>query len=192
MTQTQGLNNAPSWITLGVIILALVGMTGYSLVYRMDHTSLTQHREQSSAPSREDMMGMVGQLMQRLEENPQDETTLRTLGQAFMRMQAWEQSERFWTRLLNLHPEDVQARQQLAQTLFRQERYQAAAEELKQVLAREPDNAYAMFNVGVLLTHYLDQKDAGRAYFQHILDSPSAGPELKEQAREQIETSNGG
>ncbi|MDZ7762413.1 MAG: tetratricopeptide repeat protein [Desulfovermiculus sp.] len=161
-------------------------------MYRLEHPSLTRVVHQNQSGGEEDMMGMIGQLMQRLEENPEDVSTLRTLGQVFMRMQAWSDAQRFWTRLLALEPEDVQARQQLSMCLFRQEKYAAAVDELQRVLSLEPDNAYALFNLGILHTHYLNEREKGRAYFEQVIESPHTGPELKDQAQEQLQNSNGG
>lgn len=177
---------------LGFVLVALVCMMGYSTLYRLEHPSLTRVVHQNQDSGQEDMMGMVGQLMNRLKENPEDVSTLRTLGQMFMRMQAWSEAERFWTRLLALQPEDVQARQQLSMCLFRQEEYAAAAHELKQVLEADSGNPHTLFNLGILHMYYLDDQQEGKKYFQQVIDSPQAEPELKDQAREQLTNSNGG
>lgn len=192
MNETNGDNSFIIWTGLGFVLVALVCMLGFSTLYRLEHPSLTRVVHQNQAGGQEDMMGMVGQLMQRLEENPEDVSTLRTLGQMFMRMQAWSEAQRFWARLLALEPEDVQARQQLSMSLFRQEEYAAAADELREVLKVDPDNPHAFFNLGILNMYYLDDPQEGQRYFQEVIDSPQAGPELKEQAREQLTNSNGG
>jgi cytochrome c-type biogenesis protein CcmH/NrfG len=172
--------------------VALVLMVGYSVAYRWANPSLTIHRSHSHAPEQNDMTDMIGSLMQRLEHNPEDADALRGLGQAFMRMQAWSQARRFWERLVAVEPGNTDARQRLAMCLFRLEEYAAAADELTQVLQTEPDNGYALFNLGVLYTHYLHDPKQGTAYFQSIVDSPGVSPEIKDQAQEQLEARNGG
>lgn len=192
MTGMNEVSKVPFHVTLVLVGAALLCMAAYSTLYRLEHPSLTRQRHAAHSQEQGDMMGMVGQLMQRLEKNPQDASALQGLGQAFMRMQAWSEAERFFRRLLEVNPDDVQARQQLSMCLFRQEEYSAAAEQLTKVLAAEPDNAYALFNLGVLSTHYLNNTQQGRDYFRQVLDSPQAEPDLKDQAREQLKITNGG
>ena len=192
MTETTRHKSITGNVGLGLVLLALVSMLGYSTLHRLENPSLTRVVHQNHSGGQEDMMGMVGQLMQRLEENPEDVSTLRMLGQVFMRMQAWSEARRFWSRLLALEPGDIQARQQLSMCLFRLEEYAAAEEELQQVVVEEPDNAFALFNLGILHMHYLDDPEKGQRYFQQVIESPQAGPDLKDQAREQLKNSNGG
>jgi cytochrome c-type biogenesis protein CcmH/NrfG len=180
-------NRLASVSAYGVLILALLLLVGYSVVYRVDHPSLTVHRHDAQSVDQEDMMAMVGQLMQRLEHDSEDITALHGLGQAFMRMEAWSEAQRFWMRLLTLEPDNTAARQHLAICLFRLQEYRAAAEELQHVLTIEPDNGNALFNLGILYAHYLQDADQGREYFERIIELPDAGTELKEQAREQLE-----
>lgn len=191
MLNMSGQNRLYPGLALGLVVLALVGMVGYSVAYHLHHPSLTREIEHTHSSGQEDMMGMVSQLMQRLEQDPEDTSALRGLGQAFMRMQAWSEAQRFWNRLLALEPENDQARQQLSMSLFRQGEYAAAADELRHILKSEPDNAYALFNLGILHSYYLQNEEKGRSYFQQVLNAPGAEPELQEQAQEHLK-SNGG
>lgn len=191
MTNMSSQNRLYSGLALGLVVLALMGMVGYSVAYRLHHPSLTREIEHTHSSGQEDMMGMVSQLMQRLEQDPEDTSALRGLGQAFMRMQAWSEAQRFWNRLLGLEPDNVQARQQLSMSLFRQEKYAAAEEELRHILNSEPNNAYVLFNLGILHTYYLENEEQGRSYFQQVLDAPGAEPELKEQAKEHLKKNGG-
>ncbi|MFO7876427.1 MAG: tetratricopeptide repeat protein [Desulfovermiculus sp.] len=191
MTEIRNQNRLYSGVALGLVVLALVAMVGYSVAYRLHHPSLTREIEHTHSSGQEDMMDMVSQLMQRLEQNPEDTSALRGLGQAFMRMQAWSEAQRFWNRLLDLEPDNVQARQQLAMSLFRQEKYAAAEEELSHILKSDPDNAFVLFNLGILHSYYLENQEQGRSYFQQVLDAPGAEPELKEQAQEHLKNNGG-
>lgn len=191
MTEMSSQNRLYFRLTLGLVVLALVAMVGYSVAYRLHHPSLTREIEHTHSSGQEDMMGMVSQLMQRLEQNPEDTTALRGLGQAFMRMQAWSEAERFWNRLLALKPDNIQARQQLAMSLFRQEKYAAAEEELRHILKSDPGNAFVLFNLGILHSYYLENEEQGRSYFQQVLDAPDAESELKEQAKEHLKKNGG-
>lgn len=187
MQKMNSRNGLVSVSAYGLLILALLLLVGYSVLYRLDHPGLTVHRHDAQSMEQEDMMGMVGQLMQRLEEDPEDITALRSLGRAFMRMEAWSEAQRFWIRLLDLRPENVSARQQLAMCFFRLGEYRAAAQELQQVLRIEPAHGHALFNLGILYAYYLQDITQGKEYFQRIIELPEAGTELKRQAREQLE-----
>ena len=189
MSEIRNRNSLSRSPALGLVVLGLVFIVGYAAFFHANNPSLTIHRHQAHEheQSREDVMGMIGQLMQRLEQNPKDVAALRDLGRAFMRMQAWAEAERFWNRLLELEPDNAAARQQLAMCLFRLQEFASAAKELKEVLKLDPDNGYALFNLGIINTHYLQDKEQGRKYFQKILDMQNAAPELKKEAQKQLE-----
>jgi len=174
-------------IVLCSMALCLAAMVVSSAVYRTSNPSLVREVEQSGADHGQDVMAMIGQLMQRLQENPQDPEILESLARAFSHMQAWDRAGQFWKRLLAVEPGNSQARQQLAMTLYRLQDFQGAAEQLQAVLQQEPDNAYAHFNLAILLARRLEAPDRAREHLQAVIDAPGTPEDLRQEARTRLE-----
>ena len=167
--------------------LCLLGMFGYSAAYRITHPSTVRTVQQSQhGGGGEEAMARIGRLMGRLQKNPRDAETLRQLAREFMAVQAWEQAGRFWERLVRLKPEDPAARESLALTYFHRQRFEKAAEQLRLLLDIRPDNLYAHYNLGLLYANYLAKQEKGKRHFEAVLDSPAAGGDLQDKAREQL------
>jgi Tfp pilus assembly protein PilF len=174
-------------VVLCSMALCLAAMVVSSAVYRTTNPSLVKEVEQSGADHGQDVMAMIGQLMQRLQENPQDPDILESLAMAFSRLQAWDRAGQFWKRLLAVEPGNTQARQQLAMTLYRQQDFQGAAGQLQAVLKQDPDDAYAHFNLAILFARHLEAPGRAREHLQAVIDAPGAPEELREEARTRLE-----
>ena len=93
-----------------VFLLACLGALLFAaVVYRVENPTIVQHEEQRQMPggggSMDKMgdMGAVSAMMKRLQDNPEDLETMRSLGMAFMEMQAWERALAFWDMVLERH-----------------------------------------------------------------------------------------
>jgi len=179
-------------LVLILVGICLLGVLGYSMVYRVQHPFLTQQRERpgqaSQQPSR-DNMGRIAELMSQIQENPRDVRALTEVARRFMSMNAFERAAKFWERVLRISPEDPEPRQGLAMCYYRLNRHQDAARQLRRVLELDPDNAYAHFNLGVLLTGYLEEPEKGREHFRQVLDAEGANAELRDRARRELSQS---
>jgi len=166
--------------------LSLVGMLIASVAYRIDHPSLTEHRDKGSQAQADAMMSRISGLMERLQDNPEDVEAMQQLGHIFMAMQAWDRAARFWERVLEHRPQDGHARKQLAMCYYQQQSYDDAARELKRVLRDASEDHYARFNLGVLLIHFLDQPAQGKAHLRQVAGAKSADEELRQKARQEL------
>ncbi len=165
---------------------ALVAMFVFAVNFRIQNPSLTQVVKQTSGPDQSRMMAMVGQLMEKLQEDPEDISTLRTLATVFMSLQEWKRARHFWQRLLEVDSGNVQARQELALVFFRLNEYTRAAEHLKKALELDPGNVYAHYNLGMIYTHYLDQKGKGRDHFRQLLKLNGVEEQLRQKAQDEL------
>jgi tetratricopeptide (TPR) repeat protein len=177
-------------LVLVLTAICLFSALGYSLVYRVQHPFLSKQREQprredSRQPSRE-AMDRVAELMGRIQENPQDVQALTEVARLFMSMRSFERAAKFWERVLRITPDKPGPRQWLAMCYFRLDRHEEAANQLRRVLELDPGNAYAHYNLGVLLTGYLDRPAKGRGHFRQVLRADGADAKLKDRARREL------
>jgi tetratricopeptide (TPR) repeat protein len=182
-------------LVLVITAICLLSMLGYSLVYRVQHPFLTKQQErsrgqQASQQDSRQAMDRVAELMSRIQENPEDVQALTEVARLFMSVQSFERAAKFWERVLRIEPERVGPRQRLAMCYFRLDRHEDAAGQLRKVLELDPDNAYAHYNLGVLLTRSLQQPEEGREHFRRVLDSDGADAELKNRARQELSRSS--
>ncbi len=184
--------NPGQTLVLGCVAVCLAAMVLTSAVYRTTNPSLVREVEQGGAEHGQDVMTMISQLMQRLQDNPQDPGILESLARAFTQMQAWDRAGMFWKRLLAVEPGNIQARQQLAMALYRQQDFQGAAGQLRSVLRIDPDNVYAHFNLAVLMATYLEAPDESREHLQAVIDNPEAPEDLRNEARNRLDALEAG
>lgn len=171
-------------VCLGALLFAAV-------VYRVENPTIVQHEEQRQMPGSGGMdkmgdMAEVTAMMKRLQENPEDLETMRSLGMTFMEMQAWERALAFWDMVLERHEHDVMALNQKGFCLFELEKYAEAAALFEQMLGIEPDNFHAHYNLGVIYKYYLEQPDTAAAHFQAVVDAAPDDPALVSNARREL------
>lgn len=170
---------------LATVALGLVLMFVSSFVYRISNPGLTVQR-QTEQQSGAAPMEMIGQLMSKLEENPRDVSTLRSLGRAFMSMQAWQRAASFWQRLLEIEPENKSAAHQLAMCYFRREEFGQAAETLEKIISLDPKSYHAHYNLGILYKHYLNDKDKAQRHLQKVINADEVQDELRQDAKKEL------
>ncbi|NCD24818.1 MAG: tetratricopeptide repeat protein [Deltaproteobacteria bacterium] len=168
---------------LAVVVFATV-------VYRVEHPSIVQHEERREMPGggmgNMDGMANISVMMKRLQDRPEDVDAMRSLGMAFMEMEAWDKAVSFWDMILNKTPDDVMALNQKGICLFEVKRFAEAADQFERMLAIEPANYHAHFNLGILYKHYLEQPDKAAGHFQTVIDAKPEDRELVESARREL------
>ncbi|BBD08366.1 tetratricopeptide repeat protein [Desulfovibrio ferrophilus] len=177
-----------------VLFIAVVGLAAtliWSVGYRADHPSMTMKPRQKQAADHSNEspmgdMGMITELMKKLEENPKDVHTLHTLGEQFMRMQAWDRAEALLARALVVEPSNVQVLNLLGITEFNLKRFEDAAGKFEMILELEPDNVMSKYNLGILYGHFLDNKTKAAGYLQSVIDSAGVDEQTRKQAQEAI------
>jgi cytochrome c-type biogenesis protein CcmH/NrfG len=165
-----------------------------SVNYRLENPSMTMtmRSNQGRAGMESGAMDRVGELMVQVRENPEDVPALLELGRLFFRMESYDNARAFLGRAVKLAPENGEALRLYGMTLFHAGDREGAAQAFAAMVELDPDNAAARYNLGVLQKHFLNKTEAARGQFQAVLETPEASEELKQKAREELESPHGG
>ena len=125
-------------------------------------------------------------LTQKLQANPNDAKILLELSKYFIELCEWKQAEYFLLHALIVEPSNPDILYLLGITQYNQGEYIDAVNSFKKVLIIEPDPS-AQYSLGLLYLYYLDEKNQGLQYLQHVIDNPKSTPEMK-QATQQLLT----
>jgi len=124
------------------------------------------------------------------QEDPRDTTARLNMGAVLVRAGAYAKAEEQFRAILQVAPEDDAAQVGLAVALRGQAdtqhtgRYEDARAILEKVLARDPHQISALFNLGVLYADYLKKPEEAQPLFQRFLDgAPSDHPARAEAQR---------
>lgn len=179
------------WTMAGLLVIIFLS----SVVFRLDNPSIrVQNRQaqQTQMPPQGMMgqngdMGAIGQLMQKMRDNPDDAEVLTELGHRLMMMGDSANAEIFLARALAQNPTNSTLIHMMGVNLHQMERYEESAEQFDLLLAIDPNNANAHYNLGMLYKHYLNRAAEAPAHFQAVLDAPDVNPDLAERARKELE-----
>ena len=197
-------------LVLAALLAALLAMFVGSFVYRMQGAGLVVEIK----PERGGMgggmggkgggmgggqmggggpMGMAGidmdhlrELMQTMEKNPNDPKVLLELGNTFMMMQAWDKALEFLDKAVKLTPGDLQAQKALGMVRFERKEYPLARKTFELVLAKDPSDVLAHYNLGVLLKHYMQKPAEGDQHFRRVVQLGAQNPEIMKSAQEEL------
>jgi tetratricopeptide (TPR) repeat protein len=176
-------------------LLACLGLMLFAAVsFRVENPTIVQHEERREMPGGGGMeqmggdMAAVSAMMKKLQENPEDIAAMRALGMSFMDMQAWDKAMSFWDMILERNQNDVMALNQKGFCLFELEKYAEAAEFFERMLAIEPQNFHAHYNLGVIYKYYLTQPEKAVAHFQAVIDAAPDDPGLVSNAQRELDS----
>lgn len=166
--------------------LCVVCLTLSVVYYRVTHPFLDIREVKVSHAAEQGPMADINSMMQTLDKNPDDIDALRALGNAFMRMKAWERAVTFWDRVLGLEPHDAMALNQKGVSQFQMREYKAASSTFENLLEVQPDNVYALFNLGVLYRHFLGEPSRGETYLRKILELTPENNDVLQAVQEEL------
>jgi cytochrome c-type biogenesis protein CcmH/NrfG len=171
------------------VCVGLAAMLGASFLYRLANPSLVQPGRAPAAQQEEHAgeMEIVGALMQKVQQNPNDAAALFALGQHFLDHSDWARAEGFLARAVVAAPADPQPLYMLGIAQYQQEAFDKAAETFERLIELDPQPA-ARYNLGILYRHYLKAEAKGNAHLKAIVDDPKAPEDLKAQARQELES----
>lgn len=139
------------------------------------------------------VMEQINQYKQRLEANPKDVEALIALGNANFDIQRFDKAKELYLRALEIEPENVLVRTDLASCYRNMGDVEQALKELDQVLSIDPKHENALYNMGVLLLNdKQDPKGAAAAWETLIAAHPnvSYATDLKKEI-EELKTQGG-
>jgi len=133
-----------------------------------------------------DEMSAVPALMSRVQANPKDEEALLELAELFSRTENWEKSLHFWTKALELNPDNLGGHYHRAYSLVELQRYEEAIADYEFILKVKPDAYQAHYYLGVIYKHGLKKPDAARMHFQQALAANPKDNELITEIKKEL------
>jgi cytochrome c-type biogenesis protein CcmH/NrfG len=106
-------------------------------------------------------MDDIVQYRMRVEENPKDVEAMAALGNANLALKRFDHAKEWYERALKVDPSRAEIRMNLAIALRFLGKPDDAIAELNRILAKEPNNAAALYNLGVILLE--DKHDQQKA-----------------------------
>jgi tetratricopeptide (TPR) repeat protein len=139
--------------------------------------------------SMENVFQQIEKYKSDLQANPKDTTALLALGSMYEIANRFEETADYYRRYLEVVPDNVQVRMNLAGVYYNNQQRQQALNELQQLLKHRPNYDYAMYNMGVIYLAEGKKDEAIKWWHKVIETTPSS--ELAHNAREQIKTASG-
>ena len=184
-------------VFLGFAILLLLA-TG--LFQRVANPSLTYHldaqpsavptaTEHDHPPLTPEDAETLGKTMAQLRERPTDINLLLSIADIFNRNKDWRNAIGFLERAAAAAPQDMRPQYFMGVTLAGQGEHARAAVAFEKVLAIDPANVQARFNLAILHRYYLNEPNSAERMLREVVASPLADPSLREQAKKELERS---
>ena len=162
-------------LLLGLSLLVMLGVT---IKERVSNPHLVTER-----PTAPQGMGqeqnLLASLMQKVAAEPTNKDALMHLAEHLMATQEWDAAATFAQRAVALDVNDPQPLYMLGVILHNQGKPQEAAATLEKVVALRDDAT-------VRYSHFLQQKDKGRAHWEAGLKDPKISPEMRQAIEEEL------
>jgi Flp pilus assembly protein TadD len=126
-------------------------------------------------------------LMQKLKENPDDPALQLEMAERFMEMGSYDRARTFLDKVAKVRPEDPDVQNALGVTLYHLKDLEGAKAAFEGMLARDPSDFRARFNLGLLYKYAFKEPDKAAEALQSVLDNPKTDPRTRETARKELE-----
>jgi cytochrome c-type biogenesis protein CcmH/NrfG len=135
-----------------LLALAVVAGVVYGVYQSGDHGSLPglSAKATDSASAQPVDQAKVAALMQKLDANPKDVDTLRTLGDMYFQSADYKAAATWQQKIVDINPQDVTARLALGAANFNAGNNAEAEKQWLQVVAIDPKQAEAHYDLGFL------------------------------------------
>jgi cytochrome c-type biogenesis protein CcmH/NrfG len=128
---------------------------------------------EESAPSMAAMQSVhdtLERLKKRLEDNPNDLVAMDSLASMYTIAGSHEKASQFYEQHLAIEPENTDVKMMLAHSYFQMQKIDDAMKIVQSVLKKEPANALALFNLGVIYSAQ-GKKEEATQHLQIIVDT---------------------
>jgi len=197
-TETSPGANASGRMVLAFLAFCLVVIFAASFVYRLERPSLEVHQKKGPAGMPQGMdqamngpMREVMELMQKLQENPNDPGLQMAMAERFMAMGSYDRAKSFLDKLVKVRPDDPDVLNAMGVVLYNQQDPEGAKAAFEAILAKDPEDYRARFNLGLLYKYALGQPEKAKEALSAVIASPKTDPETRKTAQTELETKPG-
>lgn len=131
-------------------------------------------------------MEEIAQYRQRVDQNPKDVEALSALGNVNLTLGRPDHAKEWYERALKIDPNQQGTRMDLAIAFRYMKKPDEAIEQLKVVLAKDPKNAAALFNMGIILLEDKHDQPAAIAKWESLMKAHPDDPRVP-QLRQMVE-----
>ena len=182
--------NAAGKLVLAFTAFGLLVIFGSSFLYRLDRPSLVVHQERRTGGMEQALNGPMREvlaLMQKLKENPDDPGLQLAMAEQFMAMGSYDRAKIFLDKVARVRPNDPDVQNALGVTLYNLKDAGGAEAAFAGILAQNPNDYRARFNLGLLYKYALQQPEKARQALQAVVDAPETDAKTRDQARRELE-----
>lgn len=181
-------------MVLAFMAFVLVVMFAGSFIYRMERPSLEvaqKSRQAGGMPqgmegAMNGPMKEVMELMQKLQENPDDPGLQMAMAERFMAMGSFDRAKSFLDKLAKVRPDDPDVLNAMGVVRYNLGDPEGAKEAFEAILARDAGDYRARFNLGLLYKYAFKQDEKGNEALQAVIDSPKTDPETRATAQKEL------
>lgn len=130
-------------------------------------------------------MSAIGRLMNEAAQHPRDQAVLLKVAEGLLSQGQPQAAEEFARRVLSLESDNARALHLMGIINHQRGSHDKAAEFLEKSVAAA-DNAAARYSLGVLYTHFLNDKQKGAENFKKALADPAIAPGLKQAVEQEL------
>jgi len=178
-------------IVLLFLAFALAGMTLASLSQRFMRPELvvpsnTRQMSAGQNTASAGTMNEIGQLMQKIQQNPGDVAAMLHLAEHFVDDKNWAAAENFLRKAVVAAPGNPQPLYLLGVVLHNQDKHAEAAACLERVVSLR-DEPSVRYSLGVLYVHYLQDQARGGQHLRIALAQPGLADDLAQLLRTELD-----
>ena len=200
MTTTEHGPNASGRMVLAFMAFCLVIIFAASFIYRLERPTLEVHQKKGgmgqgmpggmdgamNGPMRE-----VMELMQKLQENPEDTGLQKAMAERFMAMGSFDRAKTFLDKVAKVRPDDPDVLNALGVVRYNMNDLDGAKAAFEAILAKDAEDFRARFNLGLLYKYAYKDEAKAKAALSAVIASPKTDPETRKTAQEELETKPG-
>ena len=123
-------------------------------------------------------MARVRLLQDELKANPKNFEALVELGNVEFDQKNFKQATDWYTKALDIRPDDINLRTDLGTAMFYDNRFDDAIAEFKKTLETNPAHPQALFNIGVALVHGKNDLQGALKYWEKLVETNPNYPQI--------------
>jgi len=201
MTTTEHGPNASGRMVLAFMAFCLVIIFAASFIYRLERPTLEVHQKKGGGMGQGMPGGMdqamngpmreVMELMQKLQENPDDPGLQMAMAERFMAMGSFDRAKTFLDKVAKVRPDDPDVLNALGVVRYNMQDLDGAKAAFETILAKDAEDFRARFNLGLLYKYAYKDEAKAKESLSAVIASPKTDPETRKTAQEELETKPG-